>query len=124
MARMWEKNPDEMFGNVLTAAMSPLSGFGDERLPEIVRRIDEVIQTQAQNEEERQNIWVMAYTNLGVAFAAERINELLSHRLDSVALYRLTRAILARRVASHACSHVLQARGHAMRHLDSARPIT
>jgi hypothetical protein len=84
ITRMWEKNPEEMFGNILMAVLAPLAGFDPERLPEIVRRMDEVIETKAKNEEERENLWVIAYTNLGLRFPAQQVNELLAHRLPYI----------------------------------------
>jgi hypothetical protein len=84
VTRMWEKNPNEMFDNILTGSLAPLAGFGAERLPEIIRRMEEVIETKAKNQEERENLWVMAYTNLGLRFPAQQINELLAHRLSAI----------------------------------------
>jgi hypothetical protein len=84
LARMWEKSTDEMFDNGLIAALSPLAHFPPEQLPEVLRRMEEAIETTARDEKERENFWLIAYTNLGLRFPAERVHELLAHRLPYI----------------------------------------
>jgi hypothetical protein len=84
VARMWEKDPDTMFDIPMAAILSPLAGFGPERLPEVLRRMDEAIESHARNEQERENYWVIAYTNVGLRFPAERVHELLAHRMEYI----------------------------------------
>jgi hypothetical protein len=84
VARMWEKDPEEMFNSTLLAALAPLARFEPERLPEIVRRMEEAIEAFAKTDEDRHNVWIIAYTNLGLRFPAERVNELLAHRLPFI----------------------------------------
>ena len=84
VVRLWEKDPEEMFNSSVNATLAPLARFEPERLPEILRRMEEAIETKSRNDEERENAWVIAYTHLGLRFPADRINELLAHRLPAL----------------------------------------
>jgi hypothetical protein len=84
VGRLWETDPERMLTNILGAAMAPLTNFPPERLPEILRRMEEVIETKSKNEEQRGDVWVVAYTNLGLRFPAERVHELLAHRMPFI----------------------------------------
>jgi hypothetical protein len=84
LTRLWERDVDEMFDNLGTLAYAPLGKFEPERLPEVLRRLDEAIETQAKDEKTRENLWVVAYQGMGLRFPAERVHELLKHRLPFI----------------------------------------
>jgi hypothetical protein len=77
LTRLWERDVEEMFSNVAVAAFAPLSKFAPERLPEVIRRMSEVIDAEVEDEKLRSAVWVMAYTCLGLRYSAEQANELL-----------------------------------------------
>jgi len=77
--RIWERDVEEMLSSIGTAYLAPLGKGAPERLPEIVRRMEEVI--DAGTEEHRNNLWLVAYGNLGLRYPADLVNEVLAHKL-------------------------------------------
>jgi hypothetical protein len=81
VTRLWERDVDEMFDSVATAAYAPLSKFPPERLAEVVRRMDEFIETKSPDDKTRSALWVVAYSSMGLRYPAEQVNALLSARM-------------------------------------------
>jgi hypothetical protein len=84
LTRLWEKDPDEMLQSISTACYAPLGKFPPERLREIVRRMEEVLDTKTRNEEERGKVWVVAYGSMGLRYSAEQVNALLAHKMPYI----------------------------------------
>lgn len=80
--RLWEKDVEETFNSFATCVFAPLARFAPERLPEIIRRMDELVESGARTEEDRENCWFMAYSSMGLRYSVEQVNALLAHRLD------------------------------------------
>jgi hypothetical protein len=93
--RLWEKDVDELFSSLATVAYTPLGKGAPERLPEIVRRMEEIIDSQAPDERMRENLWVVAYQGMGLRYPAERVNELLAHKLPFIYATRPCRGTLS-----------------------------
>jgi hypothetical protein len=83
LTRVWEQGPDGMFDSLATVHLAPLARFAPERLPEIVRRMEEVIETKCR-EEEKGRAWLVAYGNMGLRYPAEQVHALLAHRLPFI----------------------------------------
>ncbi len=81
LSRLWEREPDEMFASVSTMPYAPLGKGAAERLPELLRRLEEAIDEKAEDEEMKGKLWVVAYGSMGLIYPAERVNELLAHKL-------------------------------------------
>jgi hypothetical protein len=81
LTRLWEKDAEEMFDSISTAAFAPLAKFPPERLRDVVRRMGEVFDEQARDEETRANVWLVAYGSMGLRYTADQVHELLADRL-------------------------------------------
>src|SRR5262249_17032759 len=81
LTKLWEKDVDELFNSIATVAFAPLARFAPERLPEVVRRLEEGIATTAKNDDEKTNVWFLAYSSMGLRYPAAQVNDLLAHKL-------------------------------------------
>jgi hypothetical protein len=84
LTRLWEKDVDEMFGSPATLAFTPLAKFAPERLPEVLRRMEEGIEARAGDEEWKDRLWFLAYSGMGVRYPAEQVDRWLAHKLDFI----------------------------------------
>jgi hypothetical protein len=95
VTRLWEKDVDEMFHSCATAVFAPLARFPPERLPEVIRRLGEVIAAQAKDAEAEENLWGLTYCCMGLRYPAARVNELLAHVLPIVHRCKDTKGVLS-----------------------------
>jgi hypothetical protein len=95
VVRVWEREVDEMFNSPSTVMFAPLGKFPPEQLPEIVRRVDEYIETQSQDEQTRQRLWAVIYSGMGLRYPAEQVNALLEHRLPYICSLKECRGTLS-----------------------------
>jgi hypothetical protein len=84
LTRLWERDVEEMFDSLATVSYAPLSKFAPERLPEVVRRMDEMIETKSPDEKTHAALWVVAYSSMGLRYPAEQVNALLSARMPYI----------------------------------------
>ncbi len=84
VTRLWERDVEEMFGSVATVAYAPLSKFDPQRLPEIIRRMDDYIEANAKDEKTRSALWVVVYSSMGLRYPAEQVNQLLAAQLPYI----------------------------------------
>ena len=75
--RAWEKTPEEcLAAGVGTLPLALMSDVTPERLPEIVRRMDDRIRARSAPEEAA-NIWMCACFWMGLRYPADLVRELL-----------------------------------------------
>jgi hypothetical protein len=80
LTRLWEKDVDEMFEGLGTISLTPLAKFAPERLPEVVRRMEEVIETKAKGDT-KDKLWFLAYSSMGLRYPPEQVNQMLAHKM-------------------------------------------
>jgi hypothetical protein len=94
LTRLWEKDADEMFDSPATAAFAPLARFAPERLPEIVRRMINVITAQ-DDAEAQSSFWSMAYSSMGLRYPAEQVHELLAPVMPRILAHKDARTMMS-----------------------------
>jgi hypothetical protein len=81
VTRLWEKDVESSFQSISTVSYAPLCKFPPEQLPDVVRRMDEYIEQSGRDENEKQILWVVAYSSMGLRWPAEQVNALLAKHL-------------------------------------------
>jgi hypothetical protein len=95
VTRLWEKDVDEMFTSPAPAIFSPLARGAPERLPEILRRLDEVLTAHTKDAESLERLWGLTYCCMGLRYPAEQVNEVLAPWLPLVYRSRDTKGVLS-----------------------------
>jgi hypothetical protein len=81
VTRLWEKDVESSFHSISTVSYAPLCKFPPEELPAVVRRMEEFIDRDGHDESDKQIMWVVAYSTMGLRWPAEQVNELLAKHL-------------------------------------------
>jgi hypothetical protein len=81
LTRVWERDAEEMLQGAGLAIYAPLARFASGGLPDLLRRVEQVIERDARNEQDRENAWVVLYGSMGLRYPAEQVNALLAHKL-------------------------------------------
>jgi hypothetical protein len=81
LTRVWERDAEEMLQSVGLAIYAPLGRFDPNRLPGLVQRVEQVIETSPGNDQDRENAWIVLYGSMGLRYPAEQVNALLAHKL-------------------------------------------
>jgi hypothetical protein len=80
IARVWKKSPEEYFsGGLGVVALAPLSNVSLEQLPEVVRRMEEIIARDAKSTEDATMIWSASYWYMGLRYPADLVNRLTAN---------------------------------------------
>jgi hypothetical protein len=93
--RLWEMDPEETLHSCGTAIFAPLTRFPPEELPQIVRRVKEVITAHAKDEKTLVNCWGVTYCCMGLRYPAEQVNELLTDVMPIVYRCPDTKGVLS-----------------------------
>jgi hypothetical protein len=78
---VWERDFDETFAGLFSVHYAPLTKGAIHRLPEAIRRADEVIERMAKSEKEKGIFWYLFYCSMGAVTTAEEADRLLADKL-------------------------------------------
>jgi hypothetical protein len=96
LARLWERDAEEMASSPGMAMFAPLGRGAEERLPGIVSKMAAAI-TEAGKDDPHmaEDVWVVAYFSMGLRYTAERVNEVLADFLPDMYKSRDFRSALS-----------------------------
>lgn len=96
VSRAWEKTPGELLsGGLGTLPLAPMSNLTEAELPEVIRRMEEIIGAQAKPEDAAK-LWLSTYFFMGLRYPAELIHRLLANVMPLVRSTENFKGVLAK----------------------------
>lgn len=82
--RAWELPPEDALKSPGTMMLAPLGKNAREKMPEIIRRIDEGLKSPAVDQRTREAVWITTYWAMGIVCTEEEAHAALGDRLAIV----------------------------------------
>jgi hypothetical protein len=82
--RAWEMSPEEVTKSPGTMMMAPLTKDSRQRMPEIVRMIEDGLKRTDADRATREKVWVAVYWNMGLICELEEAQAALGDRLAAI----------------------------------------
>lgn len=81
LIRIWEREPEELLAKGPLVSLAPIGKGARERLPDVVRQMEEVIERTETEAKSYNEAWSLAFMAMGLVYTYEEVHAVLAHRM-------------------------------------------